>query len=296
MWYAVGAYGLWGLVPIYWKWLRTISAVELIGHRIAWSCIALFALLLLRGEWQTFRRSIWNRRVVLIYTLAAFLVGLNWLIYVWGVNAGFIIETSLGYFINPLVNIALGVSVLGERLRPGQWIAIGLATLGVIYLTIAYGAPPWIALALATTFGLYGLTKKTALLRPVPGLALETAVLFVPAVVYLGYLERTGHAALGHMGTATDVLLIAAGPVTTIPLIFFAAAAERIPLSWMGLFQYIAPTIQFLIGVLVFKEPFSKVQFVGFGMVWLALAICALEGVVDKQRRTRKALAGMGGA
>jgi chloramphenicol-sensitive protein RarD len=285
MWYAVGAYGLWGLVPIYWKWLRPISAVELIGHRIAWSALALVAFVLLRGEWQAFRKAASTRRAMLVHTLAALLVGVNWLVYVWAVNAGFIVETSLGYFINPLVNILLGVFVLGERLRPGQWIAIGLAAAGVLFLTLAYGSPPWIALSLATTFGLYGLVKKTALLRPIHGLTLETGLLLLPAIAYLVYVESTGHGALGHMGTATDLLLMGAGPVTTIPLIFFAAAAQRIPLSWMGLFQYIAPTIQFLLGVLVFKEPFSSIQFIGFGIVWLALIICGVEGLVGRQRR-----------
>ncbi|HEX4999913.1 MAG TPA: EamA family transporter RarD, partial [Terriglobia bacterium] len=291
--YAVAAYSLWGLVPIYWKWLQTISAVELIGHRIFWSCLALFALLALRGEWRAFQKSVRNRRAVIVYTLAALLVGANWLIYVWAVNAGFIVETSLGYFINPLVNILLGVFILGERLRRAQWMAIGLAAIGVIYLTISYGSPPWIALALASTFGLYGLVKKTAILQPLQGLALETGLLFLPAVVYLGYLESAGRGALGHVGPVTNLLLIGAGPVTTVPLIFFAAAAKRIPLSWMGLFQYIAPTIQFLLGVLVFKEAFSRTQFLGFSLVWLALIICAVEGVVVRQqlRQSRQLIA-----
>jgi chloramphenicol-sensitive protein RarD len=285
MWYAVGAYGLWGLVPIYWKLLQSISAFELIGHRIAWSGLALIAVVLLRGEWRQFREAASDRRAIITHSLAAVLVGLNWLMYVWAVNAGFIVETSLGYFINPLVNILLGVFVLGERLRPGQWIAIGLAAAGVILLALVYGAPPWIALSLATTFGLYGLVKKTARLRPIHGLALETGLLLLPAIAFLVYLESSGRGAFAHMGARTDLLMIAAGPVTTIPLIFFAAAAQRIPLSWMGLFQYIAPTIQFLLGVLVFKEPFTSSQFVGFGMVWLALIICAAEGLVDRQRR-----------
>jgi chloramphenicol-sensitive protein RarD len=197
---------------------------------------------------------------------------------VWAVNSNYIVETSLGYFINPLVSILLGVLVLGERLRVGQWLSIGLAAAGVLYLALAYGSLPWISLALACTFGLYGLVKKKAPLGAAHGLALETGILLVPALAFLFYESQAGRGAFGHSGTTLDVLMVGAGPVTTVPLLFFAAAARRIPLSMLGLFQYIAPTMQFLLGVLVYDEPFTRSRLIGFSMVWLALVFSAVEG------------------
>jgi chloramphenicol-sensitive protein RarD len=282
-WYAVGAYFTWGLFPIYWKWLQHIPALQLIGHRILWSCAMLFGIVVVRRQWRDFRTVASSRRALRIYFLAGALIGFNWLIYVWAVNSGFIVETSLGYFINPLISILLGVFVLGERLRFGQWLAIGLAAAGVLYLTFAYGSLPWIALSLACTFGLYGLVKKTAPLGAVHGLALETLFLLAPAVAYLIFLEDGGRGAFLHMGILTDVLLAGCGLVTTVPLLLFAAAAQRIPLSRIGLFQYMAPTLQFLLGVLVYKEPFTSSQFIGFAIVWAALALSALEGVLARR-------------
>jgi chloramphenicol-sensitive protein RarD len=278
-WYAVGAYVTWGLFPIYWKWLQQISALQLIGHRVVWSCVMLFAIIVMSRQWREFRSSILNRRVLPVYALAGVLIAINWTIYVWAVNSNFIVETSLGYFINPLVSVLLGVVVLGERLRLGQWLAIGLAAAGVLYLTLAYGSLPWISLALACTFGVYGLVKKMAPLGAVHGLALETGILLLPALAYLFYESQSGRGAFLHSGTAVDFLMIGAGPVTTIPLLFFAAAARRIPLSMIGLFQYIAPTLQFLIGVFLFHEPFTRSRFIGFSMVWLGLLLSALESL-----------------
>jgi chloramphenicol-sensitive protein RarD len=279
IWHAIGAYFTWGLFPIYWKWLSPISAFQLIGHRIVWSCVLLLGLTALFRQWSALRAAAWNGRVLRIYGLAAVLIGFNWSMYVWAVNAGFIVETSLGYFINPLISVLLGVFVLGEKLRVGQWISIGLAATGVLYLAMGYGSLPWISLSLAFTFGLYGLVKKTAPLGAVPGLALETALLFLPATVYLIYLENEGRGAFLHQGMTTDILLVGAGLVTTLPLLLFASAAQRIPLSLIGLLQYMAPTLQFLLGVFVYREPFSSSQLVGFTIVWIALAFSALEGV-----------------
>ena len=286
IWHAVGAYFTWGLFPIYWKWLRDISALQLIGHRIVWSCVLLIGVILLLRQWKALQAAAWNARALLIYALAAILIGFNWSIYVWAVNAGFIVETSLGYFINPLISVLLGVFVLGERLRVGQWISIGLAAMGVIYLAVGYGSLPWISLSLAFTFGLYGLVKKTAPLGAIHGLALETALLFLPAAAYLVYLEQVGRGAFLHGSPITDALLIGAGLVTTLPLLLFASAAQRIPLSLIGLLQYMAPTLQFLLGVFLYHEPFSSNQLVGFTIVWIALAFSAVEGVWARTRLT----------
>jgi chloramphenicol-sensitive protein RarD len=223
-----------------------------------------------------FRKN-FTRRTLLIYVVAAVLISINWLTYVWAVNAGFIIETSLGYFINPLLSVLLGVIVLREKLRPVQWLPVFLAASGVIYLTVVYGKLPWIALTLAFSFGLYGLVKKLAPLGSLHGLTLETGILFVPALAYLLFNEFNGTGAFTHIGLSTDLLLIGAGVVTTIPLLLFASAARQIPLTVVGLLQYIAPTIQFLLGVLVYKESFDHTHLIGFSIVWIALIIFWVE-------------------
>ncbi len=216
--------------------------------------------------------------VLPVHTLAAGLISVNWLTYVWAVNAGFVVETSLGYFINPLLSVLMGVIFFRERLRPFQRVPVILATLGILYLTLSHGSLPWIALVLAFSWATYGLVKKTASLGSLHGLTLETGILFPPVVIYLIYLETAGRGVFLHAGSLTDLLLIGAGLVTTIPLWLFAAAARRIPLSTIGILQYIAPTLQFLLGVLVYREPFSKAQLVGFGLVWAALFIFGIEG------------------
>jgi chloramphenicol-sensitive protein RarD len=282
-WYAAGAYMAWGLLTIYWKWLHQVSATQLIGHRIVWSCLILWGLILFARQGQAFRRAILLPRVLLIYALAAVLLSVNWLTYVWAVNAGFIVETSLGYFINPLLSVLLGVIFLGERLRLWQWVSIGLATTGVLYLALAYGSLPWIALTLAFSFSLYGLIKKTAPLGSAYGLTLETSLLFLPALLYLLYVESVGQGAFTHIGLDMDILMVGAGLITTVPLLMFASAAQRIPLSLVGLFQYITPTIQFLIGVLIYQEPFTPYRLLGFGIVWAALVIFAIEGILARR-------------
>lgn len=278
IWSAVGAYSLWGLLPVYWKLLQAVPAVQLLGHRILWSFLTLIVIILFSRQWHAFRAAALNLRILRIYLVAAVLIGLNWLTYVWAVNAGFIVETSLGYFINPLLSVLMGVIFLRERLRPLQWFAIGLAATGVLYLTFAYGALPWIALTLACSFAVYGLVKKTAPLGSLNGLTLETGLLFLPALLYLLYAEQIHQGAFLHTGVMPGLLLAGAGLVTTIPLLMFASAARRIPLSLIGILQYIAPTLQFLLGVLVYREPFSHTQLVGFSIVWAALLIFGTEG------------------
>jgi chloramphenicol-sensitive protein RarD len=278
LWYALGAYLTWGLFPIYWKWLHGIPALQLISHRIGWSFLMLLAVILATKQWRAFRAAVQAPKVLMIYFVAAILIGVNWLVYVWAVNAGFIVESSLGYFINPLLSVLMGVIFLRERLRPLQWVPIGLAGMGVIYLTVSYGSLPWIALTLAFSFGIYGLVKKTAPLGSFYGLTLETGILFLPALAYLVFADFSGTGAFLRTNLVTDLLLVGAGLVTTIPLLMFSSAARSIPLSLVGIMQYITPTMQFLLGVLVYKEPFNHTQLIGFGIVWLALIIFGAEG------------------
>lgn len=269
----IAAYALWGFFPIYWKLLHQVPALQVIGHRIGWSFILLTAFILFTRQWKEFRSTALTPRNIAIYSVAGVLLTINWLVYVWGVNAGFIVETSLGYFINPLLSVLLGVVFLRERLRPTQWIPVALAAAGVIYLTLAYGRLPWIALTLAFTFGFYGFVKKLAPLGSLYGLTLETGIVFPIALIYLAFVEFSRMGAFLHNGVLIDGLLIGAGVVTTIPLLMFASAARQIPLSVVGILQYIAPTLQFLIGVFLFHEPFDQSHLIGFGLVWLALII-----------------------
>jgi len=278
--YGIGAYALWGFFPIYWKFLHDVPALQVIGHRIAWSFVLLAVYIFLTRQWKEFRSAAFQWKTIGIYSIAAVLLSLNWLIYVWGVNAGFIVETSLGYFINPLLSVLLGVIFLRERLRLMQWLPVGLATVGVIYLTLAYGRPPWIALSLAFTFGFYGLVKKLSPLGSLYGLTLETGIVFPLALIYLAFVGLNGSGAFLHDGIFIDILLAGAGFVTTIPLLMFASAAKQIPLTIVGLLQYIAPTLQFLIGVFLYKEAFDSSHLIGFAFVWVALILFAIENFV----------------
>lgn len=281
--YALGAYAVWGILPVYWKWLQQVPAGQIIGHRISWSFILLITFIFATRQWREFRAKI-NRRVLVIYSIAGCLLSVNWLVYVYGVNAGFIVETSLGYFINPLLSVVLGMLFLGERLRPAQWLPVCLAACGVVYLTVTYGSLPWIALTLAFTFGIYGLVKKISPLGSLYGLTLETGFVFLPAICYLAFTDIQGRGALGHDGLQIDALLAGAGVVTIIPLLLFASAARRITLSMVGIMQYIAPTLQFLIGVFVYKEPFTHSKLIGFILVWIALIIFWVEGVFARKK------------
>jgi chloramphenicol-sensitive protein RarD len=277
VWNGLAAYAMWGFFPIYWKLLREVPALQVIGHRIGWSFLLLIGVILLTRQWTEFRSAALVPKVIGIYAVAGVLLSINWLVYVWGVNAGFIVETSLGYFINPLISVLLGVLFLRERLRTMQWLAVGLAAAGVIYLTLTYGRPPWIALSLAFSFGTYGLVKKLAPLGSLYGLTLETALVFPIAVLYLAFVQFTGTGAFLHQGSTTDGLLIGTGVVTSIPLLMFASAARQIPLTMIGILQYIAPTLQFLIGVFLYHERFDQSHLIGFSLVWLALIIFWVE-------------------
>jgi chloramphenicol-sensitive protein RarD len=277
LWLAAGAYLTWGLFPIYWKQLMGVPALQLLGNRIVWSFVLMAGLLLVRRQWPQLRSQAANRQVQRIYAVAAVLIAVNWLIYVWAITAGFVVDSSLGYFINPLLNVVLGMLIFQERLRSGQWAAVGLAALGVLYLTVAYGKIPWIALSLAFTFGFYGLVKKKAPLSAAHGLTLETGILFLPALVYLLFCSWNGSGAVFHSNPLTTLLLVGSGVVTSVPLLMFAASVKLIPLTVVGLMQYIAPTLQFLLGVLVYGEAFTPTMAVGFSLVWLGLVIFAAD-------------------
>lgn len=282
---AVGAYFLWGVLPVYWKALKSVPASQILAHRVVWSFVLLLGLVLARREWSRLRAAA-HGRTLMVYGLAAALLSVNWLTYIWAVNAGRIVETSLGYFINPLVSVLLGVVFLGERLRRAQWVAVALAASGVGWLTWQHGTLPWVALVLAGSFALYGFLKKTASLGALHGLTLETGLLWLPALAYLGAQEASHQGRLGHADAVTNVLLILTGLVTALPLLMFAAAARRVTLSTIGLLQYVAPTCQLLIGVGVYREPFDRARLAGFLLIWAALGLYSAESLW-RLRRSR---------
>jgi chloramphenicol-sensitive protein RarD len=273
VWFAIGAYTIWGLLPVYWKALHNVPAASILANRIAWSAVFVALLLTVRRNWGWLRPALHSRRTVAIYVGAALFLSVNWYIYIWAVNAGFLVDASLGYFITPLVNVLMGVLFFRERLSGGQWLAVALAAVGVVYITFSYGQLPWIGLSLAFTFGVYGLVKKRARLPSLEGMALETGTIFLPAVAFLVYQEVAGQGVLGHTDWLTSVLLMGTGVITVIPLLWFADAAQRIPLSMMGVIQYISPTLMFILGIAVFHEPFDIHRLVGFLLIWAALAV-----------------------
>jgi chloramphenicol-sensitive protein RarD len=285
--YGAGAYFLWGLFPVYWPLLEPASAVEVLAHRVVWSLLFVGVVLAIQRQWAWIR-TLGRRRLALL-TVAAVVIAVNWGTYIYGVTNEHVVETSLGYFINPLVTVLLGVLVLGERLRRVQWAALGIASTAVIVLTADYGRPPWIALILAFSFGTYGLIKKSVGIGAVQSLTVETAVLFVPALAYLGWLMAAGESTFGQVSAGHALLLAGTGPVTAIPLLLFGAAARRLPLTVLGLLQYLAPVLQFLFGVLLFHEPMPPARLVGFALVWTALVILTVESV--RHRRRQNALA-----
>ncbi len=279
----MAAYGLWGVLPVYWKLLQRVPAPEILAHRILWSLVFLTLLAGVRHEWRTLATA-FRPAHLRIYAAAAGLLAVNWLTFIWAVNAGRIVETSLGYFINPLVSVALGVLVLRERLRRAQAGCVALAGAAVIWLTAREGAPPWVALVLAGSFALYGLLKKKAPLPALPGLVLETALLALPALIFWGALETGGRAAFGHAGPRLTLLLGFTGVATALPLLLFAAAARQVSLTTLGLLQYLAPSLQLLIGVLVYGEPFGRDRALAFALIWTALALYWLEGLWRARR------------
>jgi chloramphenicol-sensitive protein RarD len=285
VWFAIGAYTVWGLLPVYWKALHNVPAASILANRIAWSAVFVALLLTVRRNWGWLRPALRSRLIVGTYVAAAVLLSVNWYIYIWAVNAGFLVDSSLGYFITPLVNVVVGVLVFHERLNGLQWTAVGLATAGVLYITLSYGQLPWIGLSLALTFGLYGLVKKQARLPSLEGMALETGTVFLPAVAFLVYQEIAGNGVLGHTDWLTNLLLVSTGVITVIPLLWFAGAAQRIPLSMMGVIQYISPTLMFVLGIVVFHEPFDVHKLIGFVLIWAALAVYSANSIRTARMR-----------
>ncbi len=276
--YALTGYFLWGIAPLFWYLLRDIDSFEVLAHRMVWSPLTLLLVLLVTRNLSWIRPAFQDRRTLRTFITTALLVGSNWGVFIWAISVNRTVDASLGYFINPLLSVMLGMIFLGETMRRGQWIAVAVAATGVLYLTWVEQTLPWIGLILAITFGLYGLLRKTAPLNAIEGLSMETFLLFIPALLFMGWLAMRGELSYISEPASVRVLMMLAGAVTVIPLLFFAAGARRIPLAMVGIFQYIAPSLQFLIGVLIFREPFTSAQFVGYAIVWAALALYALEG------------------
>lgn len=282
----VGAYVLWGLFPLYWPLLKPAGAVEILAHRIMWSLVTVGVMLTVARDWRWIR-TLGPRRSGLL-VLAAAVISVNWGTYIYAVNTGHTIEASLGYFINPLITVLLGVLVFRERLRPWQWASLGLGAVAVVVLAVDYGRPPWIALTLACSFGVYGLVKKFAAMPSAQSLAAESAVLFLPTLAYVLVLEGQGSATFGHQGAVQALLLAGSGIVTAVPLLLFNTAATRIPLSVLGMLQYLAPVLQFLIGLLVQHEPMPASRWIGFLLVWAALMILIVDGLRSGGRRQER--------
>ncbi|MFC1400416.1 MULTISPECIES: EamA family transporter RarD [Streptacidiphilus] len=287
-WFGVVAYGLWGLFPLYWPLLKPSGALEILANRMVWSLVAVAGILLFQRHWSWIGPLLRQPRRLLMIGSAAALVSVNWGVYIWAVNSDHVVETSLGYFINPLVTIAFGVLLLKERLRRAQWVAVGTGALAVLVLTVGYGRLPWIALVLAFSFGGYGLIKKKVGLSGLESLAGETAFQFFPAFGFLVYLAVSGSGTLGRTapgsyGWGHSVLLVLCGLVTALPLLAFGAAAVRVPLTTLGLLQYLAPVFQFGLGITVFHEQMPPARWAGFALVWVALALLTADALRDRR-------------
>ena len=285
------AFTIWGLFPLYLHPLRAVPATQIIAHRITWSCLFILLWMLWRSELKSLNGIFMRPPLLGRLLITALLISGNWLVYVWGVSHGHIVDTSLGYYINPLINVVLGIFVLRERLNPVQWLAVSLAAVAVAYLTFEAGRVPWIALTLAFSFSLYGLLRKVISVEALPGLATETILLLPLAAGYLLWCENSGSGAFGHAGGDITGLLVGSGLVTAVPLFLFAYAARLLPYSTVGVLQYIGPSLQLLCGVLIFHERFNGARAAGFVLIWIALAIYAVDGVV-RARLSTPALAG----
>ena len=288
---ALGCFSFWGLFPIYFKLLGHVSALEVLAHRVFWSAVLLLGLIMAQGQWPALRAEFRNRHRLRFYLLTALLISGNWLLYIWAVQQGRILEASLGYYINPLVNVLLGVLFLQERLNSRQWMAVALAAAGVLVLVIGNGVWPWISLTLAFSFGGYGLLRKKAGQAATLGLAVETLLLAPAALLFLIVLEAVGAGALGAVNGATDLLLLAAGPVTVAPLLLFLQATRLLRLSTVGLIQYLTPTLQFLLAVALYREPFTAIHGAAFGCIWLALALYSADAWRSYRPRTLRTVA-----
>jgi chloramphenicol-sensitive protein RarD len=286
---AGGAYVLWGLLPVYWKQLHTVPALQTLSHRIVWALLFTVMLLTVRREWAWLKPALRSRKTVLIFLASAAFLSVNWLVYIWAVNTNYVVEASLGYFMTPLLNVALGVLLYKERMRPGQWLAIAIAAAGVLYLAIVYGHFPWIGLTLAVSFAVYGVLRKQAPLPSLQGLTLETMFAAVPALLFLTTMQASGQAAFINAGALVTLLLIGAGAITAVPLLMFAAGVRLIPLTTLGILQFISPTIQFLLGVVVYHEPFNLERLLGFTLVWIALIVFTAENLITRRRAMQDA-------
>ncbi len=281
---------MWGGFPLYWPLLEPAGSLELLAHRVLWSVVTLAVLVLVLRRTRQFRALFRDRRVFLLLSLAAAVISVNWGTYIYGVTTDRVVETSLGYFINPLVTVLMGVLILGERLRPYQWMAMGVGALACLVLTLDYGRPPWIALVLACSFGTYGLAKKQAGAEAIESLTLETLLVAPLAVAYLGWLVAQGDSSFGSQGTGHALLLMSAGLVTAVPLLCFGAAAIRVSMVTLGLLQYLAPVLQFGLGILYFHEDMSPGRWVGFALVWVALSVFTVESLRHRRSQLRLAV------
>jgi len=287
--YAASAFILWGIFPLYFHAIREVPPLEILGHRMLWSLLFLAIVLTVRQQWKWLPQVARQPRVLGAFVASALLLSSNWFVYIWSVNNGHVLDASLGYFINPLINVMLGMLVLKETLRRGQWLAIGLAACGVAWLTWSAGELPWIALILGISFACYGLLRKTAALAALEGLSLETMLLFPLALGYVVWLTVHGQNTFVNTDTgATRWLLAAAGPITAIPLLLFAAGARKISMSALGLLQYLSPSLQALLGVWVFHEAFPQERLIGFAIIWTALALYVAEGLWVSRRNSPK--------
>ncbi|SHG07398.1 chloramphenicol-sensitive protein RarD [Jatrophihabitans endophyticus] len=289
--YGAASYVLWGIFPLYFPLLEPAGTVEILASRMAWTLVVMLVVLAVSGGFSGFRAAMRNRRTLGLLAVAAVFITSNWATYIYGVNTGHVVETSLGYFINPLFTILLGVLVLGERLRRAQWAAVGIGTVAVAVIAIDYGRPPWIALILAFSFGMYGFCKKRADVGAADSLTVETTVLFVPALVVLGVVGAQGDLVFGTRWS-TSLLLVTSGLVTAVPLLFFAAGTRRLPLSVLGLLQYLAPVLQFAVGVGIRHESLPVAELVGFVLVWIALVVLTVDGLHGQRTARQQARLG----
>jgi chloramphenicol-sensitive protein RarD len=287
----LAAWTMWGFFPLYWPLLAPAGAVEILAHRILWSMLVMLGVVLVMRKRDSLRATLADRRTRRLLAVAAVLITVNWGTYIYGVNSHHVVETSLGYFINPLVSVLIGVVVLGERLRRMQWVALGIAGAAVLALTVEYGRPPWISLVLAFSFGSYGLAKKKANAGAVESLVVETIVVSPVALAYVVFLGATGASSFVGNGPSHILLMAGTGVVTVIPLLCFGGAATRIPLSTLGLMQYLTPTVQFLLGILFFHEPMPAMRWVGFAMIWFALVVFTASTLRHRQVQHRTAVA-----
>ena len=291
IWFALSAYGLWGLFPVYFKWLEDVPAFEVLLHRVVWSVGFLLVLVLVTKRWKAFVTVIKQPKMLRWLTLSAVTMAINWLVFIWAVANERILETSLGYFLNPLISIFLGMVFLSERLRRGQWIALSLAAAGVLAQVVIYGSLPWVALGVSISFGLYGLLRKQIPVESILGLFVETLILLPFALGYMVWLEQQGTLTFGHGDWHTNGLLLVSGVVTSIPLLLFAAGARRLPLMMMGFLQYLVPTISFSLAVLVYNEPVDDAKLMTFMAIWVALVIFTLEGLRNRRKSLLKPVA-----